>query len=121
MALVPTPADIQHIKEHIRENRGDEIIAANVVGLCIASVAMCLRFKSRRLVRTKINTDDWMIAVALASHRKIFRYDTLLTHSQVLYAGFAISYCIATHFGAGRHAISVTSPKALTMPSTCGC
>ena len=114
MALVPTPADIQYMKEHIRDNKGDELIAANVVGLCIASVAVCLRFKSRRIVRTKINTDDWMIAVALASHGKSFGYHTLLTHSQVLYAGFAISYCVATHFGAGRHAISVTNPKALT-------
>ena len=113
MALVPTPADIQYMKEHIRENKADEIIATNVVGLCIASVAVCLRFKSRRLLRTKIHTDDWMITVALASPRNPLKCHELLTYPQALYSGFAISYCIATHFGAGRHAISVTSPKAL--------
>lgn len=58
MVLVPTPAKIEYMREHISDSKVDELIAATVIGLCIAPVAVCLRFKPRRLLQAKVNTDD---------------------------------------------------------------
>ena len=68
MALLPTTADIQYMKEHIGESRVVGLVAVNVSGLCIAITAVYLRVVSRRLVRAKIKADDWMIALALVGH-----------------------------------------------------
>ena len=68
MALLPTSADIQYMKEHIGESKVVGLVAVNVSGLCIGITAVCLRVVSRRLVRAKIKADDWMIAVALVGH-----------------------------------------------------
>lgn len=71
MALSPTPADMQYMQEHINDSKVGDIIAVNVTGICIAILAVSLRFLSRRLVRTEMKADDFMIVVALVSHRSL--------------------------------------------------
>lgn len=56
------------MEEHINDSKVGDIIAVNVTGLCIAIFAVFLRFLSRRLVRTEIKADDFMVVVALVSH-----------------------------------------------------
>lgn len=36
---------------------------------------------------------------------------------KILFAGYALSFCIGTHFGIGKHAILITDFKALSVVS----
>lgn len=79
MGLLPTPADIQYMQEHIRESKVRGVVAVNVSGLCITTVAVCLRLISRRLASTRIGSDDLMIVVALAGHPVLLQHQWVLT------------------------------------------
>ena len=68
MGLLPTPAEILYMKEHINDTKVPGILASNIVCLCIAFSAVSLRFISRRLVRAEFKIDDWMIVLALVGY-----------------------------------------------------
>ncbi|KAL8824018.1 MAG: hypothetical protein Q9170_008272 [Blastenia crenularia] len=97
MSLTPTASDIEYMEAHVKDTEIRGMIAVSMFGICIVVVAVALRFMSRRVVRAEIKADDWIIVLAAG-----------------LFISFATSICVAIHFGAGRHAILVEDPKALT-------
>ena len=61
----PSPAEIQYQLEHIHEDRSSDIVISHIVCMTLATVAVILRFTSRRLCKAAILADDYMILVAL--------------------------------------------------------
>ena len=60
-----SPSEVQYQQEHIHEDKAANIIAA--CGICItaAYLAVILRFVSRRLSKTSLQSDDYTIVIAL--------------------------------------------------------
>lgn len=65
MAIVPSKADILYQKQHVYDNRGPAIIASHVICFSLASIAVVLRFVSRKIARVKYEADDWLIVGGL--------------------------------------------------------
>ena len=61
----PSPSEIQYQLDHIHEDRSSDIVVSHVICLTIATVAVILRFASRRLCKAAILADDYMIIAAL--------------------------------------------------------
>ena len=61
------PAEAQYQLYHINESRVQDIVSSHVACLVIAVFAIILRFISRRMSKTSIKADDWMIVAALVS------------------------------------------------------
>ncbi len=59
------PAEAQYQLDHINESRVSDIVSSHIACLVIAIVAIVLRFASRRMSKTAIKADDWMIVAAL--------------------------------------------------------
>lgn len=60
-----TPSEMQYQLAHVAENRSGNVIAAVVTCLCLAFIAVGLRLFARKLMKTPLGADDWMIIVAL--------------------------------------------------------
>ena len=58
-------AGIQHNDQRSRDDKSTLLIGTNVASLAAASIAVALRFVSRRINRAPLQSDDLMIAVAL--------------------------------------------------------
>ena len=63
------PAEARYQLAHIHESRAKDINISHFVCLTIAVVAIALRFLSRRISRTALKMDDWMIVAALVCSR----------------------------------------------------
>lgn len=61
----PTPSEIQYQLEHIHQNRSGDIVVSHIICMTLASIAVILRFASRRLCRAALLADDYTIIVAL--------------------------------------------------------
>lgn len=61
----PSPSEIQYQLAHIHEDRSGDIVYSHIVCMTLATVAVILRFASRRLCKAAILADDYMIIVAL--------------------------------------------------------
>ncbi|MCJ1280168.1 hypothetical protein MMC21_007995 [Puttea exsequens] len=88
------PAEAQYQLDHVHESRVSEIVSTLIICLVIATLAVVLRFVSRRMVKATLKGDDWMMLVALV---------------------FALGYIISTFlcikkYGGGRHAILLKNP-----------
>lgn len=59
------PFEAQYQLDHINESRVSDIVLSHIACLVIAFVAIALRFVSRRMSKTAIKSDDWMIVAAL--------------------------------------------------------
>ena len=59
------PAEAQYQLAHIHESRAKELVVSHFICLMIAVVAVTLRFVSRRMSKTPLKMDDWMIVAAL--------------------------------------------------------
>jgi len=59
------PAEIEYELAHINQNRGPDMIVSSVICIALASVAVFLRFFARRLSRTQLWFDDYMMVLAL--------------------------------------------------------
>lgn len=59
------PAEARDQLAHVHESRAKDINVSHFVCLAIAVVAIALRFLSRRMSKTPIKMDDWMIVAAL--------------------------------------------------------
>jgi len=87
------PAEAQYQLDHINESRLQDIVSSHIACLVIAVVAIALRFISRRISKTAIKADDWMIVAALVSGKAIcpnieFRTDL---RNQFFAIGYIIS------------------------------
>lgn len=70
---MPTPKDIAYQRQHIHDSGQHAAVTSNVAGITLASIAIILRIIARRMTRTSLQKDDWMIFAALVQH-------TLLNH-----------------------------------------
>ena len=61
------PAEAQYQLDHINQSRVHDIVSSHIACLVIAVAAIILRFISRRMSKTAIKADDWMIVAALVS------------------------------------------------------
>ncbi len=59
------PAQAEYQLEHVEESRVNDVLSSLISCLVIATVAVILRFISRRMVKTGVKADDWMIIAAL--------------------------------------------------------
>ena len=59
------PAEARYQLAHIHESRAKDINVSHFVCLAIAVTAIALRFLSRRMSKTALKMDDWMICAAL--------------------------------------------------------
>lgn len=57
--------DIQYQIDHIGDDRSNAIVISHAVVLPLATIAVILRFVSRRLCKAQIQADDLMIIAAL--------------------------------------------------------
>lgn len=62
-----SPKELQSQLEHRYQDRAADIVTSNVIMMAAAYVAVFLRFISRRLMRTSIGADDWMMVMGLVS------------------------------------------------------
>ncbi|KAL9045427.1 MAG: hypothetical protein Q9214_001524 [Letrouitia sp. 1 TL-2023] len=85
--------EVQYQLAHVHDDRSPELYASQIICYTLACIAVALRLISRRLVRAKLQNDDYMILVALA-----------------LATGYLITGLIAIDTGAGRHAILLKDP-----------
>lgn len=88
------PAEAQYQLAHINESRVPAIVSSQIACLVIAVIAVVLRFVSRRMIKTALKADDWMIVAAL-----------------VFMIGFVTSVLLCIlQYGGGRHAILLKNP-----------
>ena len=62
--VLPTPADVVYMEEHIHDTQVPQIIAVNVLCMLIVLVAILLRIISRRMIPAPFKMDDWTIIAA---------------------------------------------------------
>ena len=60
-----TPSEIQYQLSHASDDRSANVIAAITTCLCLATIAVALRVLARRMMKTPLGADDWMIFTAL--------------------------------------------------------
>ena len=63
----PTPAEISYQEDHYTQSRAHPVLVVCVTCFTLASVAVFLRLLSRRMARSSMAKDDFMICVALVS------------------------------------------------------
>ena len=61
----PSPSEIQYQLTHIHEDHSSDIVVSHIICITLATVAVALRFVSRRVCRAAILSDDYMIIAAL--------------------------------------------------------
>lgn len=88
-----TPSEMQYQLAHASEDRSANVIAAVTIGLCLAFIAVGFRLFARRLTKTPLGADDWMIVVSLFFN-----------------SVYAASTLLAVRFGLGRHVITLKHP-----------
>ncbi|KAI9675382.1 MAG: hypothetical protein M1817_001286 [Caeruleum heppii] len=111
----PTPeqlASLEYQKAHITDNQQPRLRATNIAMGVVATVAVALRLYSRRLVKVKLQSDDYCIIVALlltwgtvgltfelidrglGKHAILVDPSTLVTYLKVLYTYDLVYICI---------------------------
>lgn len=60
-------AEIEYQEQHASDNRQPDIIVAVTICLTAAVLSVGLRLVARRILRTPLQLDDWLILVALVS------------------------------------------------------
>lgn len=63
--LAATPEQIEYQLAHRHEDRSGAIIGAITAVTILATIAVLLRFMSRRVIRAKIMADDYFTVAAL--------------------------------------------------------
>ena len=59
-----SPQEIAYQEAHIHDDRSKDVAVSHILCLCLALVAVCLRFVSRKLGKIGLGADDWMIVIA---------------------------------------------------------
>ena len=78
MAAAGQSTEIQYEQEHINESHVPQLIGVFIASLVIAYGAVFWRLVSRRISRTGLSWDDWIIVVSLVN--KSLRPDDNLGH-----------------------------------------
>lgn len=61
----PSPSDIQYQLEHLHDNKIPQLLVSQITCFVLAITAVILRLVSRRLNQASIQSDDYMILIAL--------------------------------------------------------
>ncbi|KAL9007899.1 MAG: hypothetical protein Q9173_006919 [Seirophora scorigena] len=99
----PPPAEIQYQRQHIHDDRSNEIIAALGICLGIAIIAVLLRFVARHLKRAPLEADDWTIVAGL-----------------LCAIGYVVAQLVSVSLGTGRHAVVITNPVSFARVISAG-
>ena len=67
MASAQEAAEVQYEEDHLSDSHVPQLIAVFTVSLAIAYSAVVLRLISRRMSRTQLKWDDWVICLSLVS------------------------------------------------------
>lgn len=62
--MMPSPAEIEDMYLHIKDNRGPEVVAATAITFALATIAVILRLIARRISKAILLADDWTILAA---------------------------------------------------------
>ena len=113
-----TPSEIQYQLSHASGDRSASVIAAVTTCLCLATIAVGFRILARRMMKTPLGADDWMILTALVReylHQLHTFEDTKIPspHLQFFNAVYATSTLVLVRFGLGRHQITLEHPVSL--------
>ena len=65
--LTPSPTEVQYMKQHIQDDKHQQVIISSAVCLVAVYLAVSLRFYARYIARVKYGMDDWFILMALVS------------------------------------------------------
>ena len=83
-----SPSEIQYMISHYTDNRCLEGIAALSVNIALAIISVFLRYLARRVIRSPVKADDWIIFITL-----------------IVACGQYIAGIIGAHIGLGKHII----------------
>ena len=113
-----TPSEIQYQLSHASEDRSANIIAAVTTCLCLATIAVGFRILARRMMKTPLGADDWMILTALVReylHQLHAIVGTKIPSPSLQFfnAVYATSTLVLVRFGLGRHMITLEHPVSL--------
>ncbi|KAF1995584.1 hypothetical protein P154DRAFT_445049 [Amniculicola lignicola CBS 123094] len=100
MSQQPTDSEIQYMLEHAGDDLRPAMIAGSAVAGAMAVVFVALRVAARKLPGIPFGADDWWMFASL-----------------FLFLGTPISFAWTTRYGAGRHVIALTDPKAFSIIS----
>lgn len=111
-----TPTQIASLQAADHDDKRSVYMAGNAICLAFAVISVVLRFWSRRIARTHIGPDDWLILAATVSSSNRNQWKKL-TLSKLI-TGIYTSLLIAiAHFGMGRHAWWMTDVKTFAQVS----
>ncbi len=113
-----TPSELQYQLSHASEDRSANVVAAVTTCLCLAFIAVGLRILARRMTKTPLGADDWMILIALVREYlyQLYTIVDIKTFSPSLKffnAVYAASTLVLVRFGLGRHQITLEHPVSL--------
>ena len=63
--VTPSPEKLLYEQQHLTDDRSATIIAATVICISLATIAVCMRFASRRIAHIDYKADDWLSISAL--------------------------------------------------------
>lgn len=69
MSVTPTPEQIRYMQEHVHETLVPDIHISNGILAAASTVAVVLRFASRRVARSPVGRDDYCLLLAYVSTR----------------------------------------------------
>ncbi|KAI1660889.1 hypothetical protein F4813DRAFT_348674 [Daldinia decipiens] len=95
-----TPEEAARMLSHSNDNLAPSIITCCSISLSVAITSIGLRLWSRRVLNGRFHFDmsDWLAMMAL-----------------VLYAVYVTSIIMTTHYGLGRHIVSVSHPRSMSI------
>ena len=96
----------------LEQSRAGEVYGATITLTIVASLAVTLRFVSRKISQAPYWWDDWAIVAALVSARWLRLFErTILIGDQILDYGLTTCYWLMTRkYGLGHHSSEVGGP-----------
>lgn len=111
-----TPEQIAALQANDHDDKRGVYMAGNSICLAFAVISVVLRFWSRRIARTQIGADDWLIIAATVCSND-GRCLTMLMVSKLITAIYTSLLIAIAHFGMGRHAWWMTDVKTFAQVS----
>ncbi|CAD6572261.1 MAG: hypothetical protein ASARMPRED_005213 [Alectoria sarmentosa] len=90
-----SPAEIEYELAHVHDNRAPNIVISTAICIALAITAVLMRLLARRLSKSRILADDYMIFFAL-----------------IICMGQVATCFYSVHLGAGKHVILLKDPAA---------
>lgn len=105
-----SPEAVKYMQEHARDDKRANLYACIACCIFLPSVAVMLRFLSRRKTRAPLKADDYLILSALVSPFRMNQKRSIAKIIQGMAIGMAIDLIVSTYSGLGRHIIFARNP-----------